>query len=1387
MFSEQDLLARQESLETLMKNILPQAQDAWGRIKVDPQAPHKPQALVKPAAVAYSIPGVEGYTWYRGCSITSLTMILNYWGKHNFPDLYDEPSQFTWQGPEICLPWPLNSICWCENKHPYIARELADEIADELGVPQSCRKVSEYGTSVTAQKKAVITVTRNHGYDFQAYIVNWSNSYNKLKFEIDAGRPVKLGYDAVSGPKVGGHAIVVCGYNYNNTHQIEIYTTGSTSPTWRHVETWQQNQQPVWNLLIIKPKVSPIQKGLNWLRANQNSDGGWGDGGSDPGITGLVVLALLNAGYDEDSDSVVRDGLSYLENHVEADGSINGYNYYTSIAIWAFVAADRNNVPKKYGSMIQNAKDYLLSGQCVESHMDPSDPYYGGWGYMQSDRDSWADLSNTQFVLMALDAAYNYLGLTKPSLSDSSGWIGRAIQFIERCQNRPASNDQAWSQDPSYPSYNDGGFIYHPGWSQGGGEYRSYGSMTYAGIWSYLLAGLPVTDARVSPALQWVEDNYSITENVGAIEKGTNWALFYYFYTMTKTLSILGESQINSHFWYEELADHLGTLQDSAGYWVNGNPAEMEGDKALCTAYSILALETQYLVPSGKQLSWSITLACPADLHLYDKFGRHTGINYATGELDEEIPGAVFSFEPPDDPAGHQHILIREPDPGSYRIVLVGTGDGAYTLTSETIENDTVVEHREVAGPIQEGEELAASVSVASLIGALNIEVNTLLEIPTGLEAMPGDQTVTLHWKPYTAFEVTGYNIYRSTTSGASYVKINTELVTTPAHHDNGLTNGVTYYYVVTAVDTSDNETSHSREASAMPTAGFFNFEYTSQAAMETVGWACQGLWHLTNETECAGLLPNPTPFPSSTRAAHFCSTSGTYAGPASLSLSSLSPKQRAQRAQTSPMAEQAKSYGELITPDIHVTSQTQVDLRFHYFREVEHYVEGSYDKTYVQVQFDGGAWQTVWSLDSKTPSEKAWTEVGPITISVSAGASTMRIKFVFDSVDSYGNDYLGWLIDDISISGPEPVTLRITTQGLPSGTVNQAYSTTLSAAGGTPAYTWSAIGLPSGLSLNSSTGLISGTPTSSGTSAITVTVTDSASKTASREYQLTVNPEPVGVLYEEDFTDPTGWTVGGLWHTTSALGCVDLTGQGSVAYYGIDAACNYNTVDRTTGELTSPPIDVSSAVAVQIRFDHFRQVEYFEDGAYDQTYLQARLGDGTWKTIWASDSTYPSEEAWTQVTVGPFSTGGAQTLQLRFGFDSVDRWANSFIGWLVDSVRIEPAASGSPLSAMAVQVAIPRDAADLISVFNVPNPVRDVHTTQFVVRGVEAETIRVEVYDLSGRLVWEGEGLGNELPWHTEGLDGLPLANGVYIYRVYVEVDGDWIASGIQKLVILR
>jgi hypothetical protein len=66
-----------------------------------------------------------------------------------------------------------------------------------------------------------------------------------------------------------------------------------------------------------------------------------------------------------------------------------------------------------------------------------------------------------------------------------------------------------------------------------------------------------------------------------------------------------------------------------------------------------------------------------------------------------------------------------------------------------------------------------------------------------------------------------------------------------------------------------------------------------------------------------------------------------------------------------------------------------------------------------------------------------------------------------------------------------------------------------VTATGGTPAYTWSAGGLPAGLSMNSSTGVISGTVTTFGSSTVTVTAVDAAGRSASTQFRWTVAREP--------------------------------------------------------------------------------------------------------------------------------------------------------------------------------------------------------------------------------------------------------------------------------------
>ncbi|MDQ1474926.1 MAG: hypothetical protein QOE62_155, partial [Actinomycetota bacterium] len=85
-----------------------------------------------------------------------------------------------------------------------------------------------------------------------------------------------------------------------------------------------------------------------------------------------------------------------------------------------------------------------------------------------------------------------------------------------------------------------------------------------------------------------------------------------------------------------------------------------------------------------------------------------------------------------------------------------------------------------------------------------------------------------------------------------------------------------------------------------------------------------------------------------------------------------------------------------------------------------------------------------------------------------------------------------------------------ITTASLPSGEKSLAYSTTLTGSGGTTPYSWSAPGLPSGVTLNTTSGAIFGTPNGTpGTTSFTVTLTDAVGGTVSQNLSIVVADQP--------------------------------------------------------------------------------------------------------------------------------------------------------------------------------------------------------------------------------------------------------------------------------------
>jgi hypothetical protein len=117
--------------------------------------------------------------------------------------------------------------------------------------------------------------------------------------------------------------------------------------------------------------------------------------------------------------------------------------------------------------------------------------------------------------------------------------------------------------------------------------------------------------------------------------------------------------------------------------------------------------------------------------------------------------------------------------------------------------------------------------------------------------------------------------------------------------------------------------------------------------------------------------------------------------------------------------------------------------------------------------------------------------------------------------------------------------SVSVTNPGDQAGVVGTAASVQVSAsdtAGGTLSY--SASGLPAGLSINSGTGLISGTPTTAGTSTVTVTATDSTGPSGSTTFHWTINPAGGGGCTAAQLLGNPGFETGSAppWSTSSGV-----------------------------------------------------------------------------------------------------------------------------------------------------------------------------------------------------------------------------------------------------------
>jgi hypothetical protein len=103
----------------------------------------------------------------------------------------------------------------------------------------------------------------------------------------------------------------------------------------------------------------------------------------------------------------------------------------------------------------------------------------------------------------------------------------------------------------------------------------------------------------------------------------------------------------------------------------------------------------------------------------------------------------------------------------------------------------------------------------ASLGFVSNASNTPTLQAISGTGVAPLQHSVALTWNPSTSSNVVGYNLYRGSVSGGPYTKLNSGLDPGTSDTDNGVQSGQTYYYVVTAVDSSGRESLFSNQVQA--------------------------------------------------------------------------------------------------------------------------------------------------------------------------------------------------------------------------------------------------------------------------------------------------------------------------------------------------------------------------------------------------------------------------------------------------------------------------------------------------------------------------------------------------------------------------------------------